>query len=522
MSLKDNFLSRNAVVLGLFLFALWTLEASEKPNVIVVLVDDMGFSDLGCYGSEIKTPNLDQLAASGIRYTAAHNVSKCYPSRAALLSGLYFQRSDREYSNSALFGEVLRPIGYRTLWSGKNHSNTDPRTRGFDRFYGLMGGASNHFNPGDKARPGEGIPAGAKKGKWIIGDKEIRGFVPEDKSWYSTDAMTDAAMSWLKEYEDEQKPFFLYLSYTAPHYPLHAKPEDIARYKGVYDLGYDVIRNARYRKQIEIGMFDEKTTPLSIADQTTPWNRLEEDERAKEILRMEIYAAMIDCIDQNIGRLVSYLKSVKKFENTLILFASDNGACASTDKPAKGDRSGAFGGVNSYECTGLSWANVSNTPFRFYKLNSYEGGTTTSMIAHWPKGISQKNTFNHENIHFVDIMPTIMEITGASYPGEAKKVALNQPDGVSLVPTFSGENLNRNKPVFYEYNNGAAIQEGSLKLVRNKNWELYDLSKDRTETKNIIHEFPEVYRDLESKWQKWYLQLTGLDYKESKNSKKRK
>ncbi len=488
------------------------VRAGDRPNIIMILVDDMGYSDLGCYGGEIQTPNLDSLAASGIRYTAAHNTSKCYPSRGALVTGLYFQRSDREFANAATFGEVLRPAGYRTLWSGKRHGKTNPLTRGFDRFYGLLGGASNHWNPGDKARPGEGIPAGAGKGKWMINDQEVKGFVPEDTSWYSTDAMTDAALGWLQEYQGEEKPFFLYLAYTAPHYPLHAKPEDIAKYDGMYDTGYDVIRDARYQRQLEMGLFDAATAPLSAAEQTTPWAELSADERQKEILRMQIYAGMIDCVDQNIGRLVAYLKGAGEYDNTLILFASDNGACASTDKPAGGDRSGEFGGVNSYECTGLSWANVSSTPFRFYKLKSYEGGTNTPLIAHWPQGITERNVFNRDSCHFIDIMSTVMELGGATYPGEAENVAVSQPDGVSLVPTFTGQPLDRNAPIFYEYGSGAAIQDGAIKLVRAKEWELYDLSKDRAETVNLIEQYPELARDLLKQWNAWYTECTGDDF----------
>ncbi|EDM28482.1 arylsulfatase [Lentisphaera araneosa HTCC2155] len=493
--------------------------SAEKPNVIFILVDDMGYSDLGCYGSEIKTPNLDKLAANGIRYTATHNTSKCYTSRACLLSGMYYQRLDREMTKVANLGEVIRPTGYRTLWSGKNHNGGKPWERGFDRFYGLMGGASNHFNPGGKARPGEPEPAGSG-GKWIIDDKEVKGYVPEDKNWYSTDAMTDAALGWLKEYESEEKPFFLYLAYTAPHYPLHAKAEDMAKYEGVYDVGYDVIRNARYKRQLEMGMFDEATTPLSAVDQKKPWAELSEQEKKDEILRMQIYAGMIDCIDQNIGRVTSYLESVGKLDNTLIMFASDNGACASTDKPAK-NQTGPIGSINSYECTDLSWANVSNTPFRFYKLNSHEGGILTPMIASWPKGIDQKNVFNRENIHFIDIMPTLMDLAGATYPGEAKNVALKKPDGVSLVPSFTGEKINRNVPIFYEYGSGKAVQEGNMKLVGVKEWELYDLSKDRSETKNLINEQPEVAKSLADKWNSWYTGITGLNYEEEKERKKK-
>ena len=221
---------------------------------------------------------------------------------------------------------------------------------------------------------------------------------------------------------------------------------------------------------------------------------------------------MIDCVDQNIGRLIAYLKGAGEYDNTLILFASDNGACASTDKPAGGDRSGEFGGVNSYECTGLSWANVSSTPFRFYKLKSYEGGTNTPLIAHWPQGITERNVFNRDSCHFIDIMSTVMELGGATYPGEAENVAVSQPDGVSLVPTFTGQPLDRNAPIFYEYGSGAAIQDGAIKLVRAKEWELYDLSKDRAETVNLIEQYPELARDLLKQWNAWYTECTGDDF----------
>ncbi len=484
---------------------------AAPPNILIVLVDDMGFSDIGCYGGEIKTPNLDSLAANGIRYTAMRNTAKCYPTRTSLMTGHYFQRTDRDFSNTATIGEVLRPAGYHTFWSGKHHATFIPTTRGFDRFYGLVGGACNFWNPGGTPRPGENEAARKSSANWVVDGKLRKEYSPQDKNWYATDAITDTALEWLEE-SDDGKPFFLYLSYTAPHYPLHAWPEDIRKYEGMYDVGYDAIRAARYKRQLEMGLFDAETAPLSEARPKVPWNDLSTDERKKEIRRMEIYAAMIDRVDQNLGRVFDHLKAAGKFENTLVLFLSDNGACAQVPKTFKGDTSGEMGGVNSYPTIGQSWANVSNTPFRFYKLDSYEGGINTPMIAHWPKGIKKKGTFSREVCHLIDILPTCMELAAADFPGESPTPNIKPPDGISLVPTFSDKSLNRANPLFWEFGSGAAVQEGDMKLVRKKKWELYDLSKDRTETVNLASKQPELAAKMESAWNAWFEDCTGESF----------
>ncbi|PHR95022.1 MAG: arylsulfatase [Blastopirellula sp.] len=485
---------------------------AERPNILLVLVDDMGFSDIGCYGGEINTPNLDKLASSGIRYTAMRNTAKCYTTRASLISGLYFQRTDREFSHTATLGEVLRPSGYHTFWSGKHHATFIPTTRGFDRFYGLVGGACNFWNPGGTPRPGEKEAARKSSASWVVDGQFQKDYSPEDKNWYATDAITDTALNWLKETEDDGKPFFLYMAYTAPHYPLHAWPEDIAKYEGVYDAGYDAIRSARYKRQLEMGLFNAKTTPLSEATPKVPWNELSAEEKKKEIRCMEIYAAMIDRVDQNLGRVFDQLKRTGKFDNTLVLFLSDNGACAEQPTKFIGDVSGELGGLNSFPTVGPSWANVSNTPFRFYKKDSYEGGINTPMIAHWPNGIKQKGSFFRETCHLIDIMPTCIELAGAAYPGESPTPHVKPPDGVSIQPSFTGKSLNRSKPLFWEFGGGAATQQGDMKLVRKKTWELYDLSKDRTETVNLAGKLPKHAAHMEAQWHAWFKECTGMNY----------
>ncbi len=493
--------------------------AQPRPNILLVLVDDMGFSDIGCYGGEIKTPNLDALAANGIRYTAMHNTAKCYPTRASLVTGIYFQRTDREFSHSATMGEVLRPAGYRTLWSGKHHAGFVPTTRGFDRFYGLLGGACNFWNPGGTARPGEREAARKSSAKWFVDGQLQKAYVPKDKSWYATDSITSNALDWLKAYEKEDKPFLLYLAYTAPHYPLHAFPEDIQKYEGVYDAGYDAIRMARYQRQLDMGLFKKENASLSEATPKIPWDELSQTEKAKEIRRMQVYAAMIDRVDQNLGRVFSYLKNAGQFDNTLVVFLSDNGACAQRPTKFQGDLSGDIGTVNSFEMVGQSWANVSNTPFRFYKQDSYEGGIATPMIVHWPQGIALKGAFCRETCHLVDWMPTLMALTGASYPGESKEPGISKPDGVSLLPSFAGQTLNRARPLYWQFGGGAAIQKGNLKLVRKRTWELYDLEKDRTETRDLASQQPDRVRQLSAAWDAWYKETTGQTYAPKKRAK---
>ena len=490
--------------------------AAKRPNVVLILADDMGYSDLGCYGGEIKTPNLDSLASNGIRYTQAYNTSKCWTTRISLLTGLYHHRSDRDFSNTALVGEILKPAGYRTWWSGKHHASFNPHGRGFDHFSGFLGGAINFWNPGDKAREGEDVPGWKAVYTWAFDKKLVKPYLPS-KDFYATDDFTDWGLEWLDEKERADAPFFLYMAYNAPHWPLHAYPEDIAKYDGVYDEGYEAIRKARHRRQLEIGLFDEGTTALSEPEHKV-WSTLSPKERKEEALRMQIHAAMVDRMDQNIGRLLAKLRETGKLENTLIIFLVDNGS--SHERPKRGGKNAEaqWGSVGSFEAIGQSWANATNSPLRKWKVQGLEGGICTPMIAHWPDGIKlPKKSISREPCHLIDFVPTFMELAGerARYPKN-----LSRLDGISLTPTFDGEKLERAKPLFFQYGGWQVIREGSWKLVQKKNdpWQLYDLSRDRTETKNLAPQFPERVLKMKSLWEGW-AQEVELKVKSTKSRK---
>ena len=474
---------------------------AERPNIVLILADDMGYSDLGCYGGEIQTPNLDSLAENGLRYTQAYNTSKCWTTRISLLTGLYHHRSDRNFQNTALIGEILRSAWYLTWWSGKHHAGFNPYDRGFDHFSGFLGGAINFWNPGDRARKGESLSGWQAVYSWAFDDKVIKPFNP-GKEFFATDAFTDWSLKWLDESKGREKPFFLFLSYNAPHWPLHAHPEDIAKYDGIYDEGYEAIRQARYQRQLEMGLFEPKTAPLSDPEHEL-WSNLSQKEKKEEALRMEIHAAMVDRMDQNIGRLVKRLKKLQKFENTLIFFLVDNGA--SHERPKRGTKNSKaeWGSVGSFEAIGKSWANAINSPFRKWKVQGLEGGICTPMVAHWPEGIKlPRKSISREPCHLIDFVPTFMELAGdkAIYPKNLPKL-----DGISLKPTFSGMKLKRVKPLFFQYGSWQVIRQNQWKLVQKKTepWQLYDLSKDRTETKNLADLFPELTAQMKNEWGKW-------------------
>jgi arylsulfatase len=287
-------------------------KTKKRPNFLLILVDDMGYSDLGCMGGEAKTPHLDKLSQNGLHFTQMYNTAKCFPTRACLLTGVYFQQTDKDFKNTATIGEVLRPIGYRTLWSGKHHSDFNPRTRGFDRFSGLLAGFCNFWNPGNKPikdQPFPGMRRRSDSYPWAFDDKIIHPFVPDDPKFYTTDAFTDWGLEWLDEYSKEDNPFFLYMAYTAPHWPLHAWPEDIKKYKGVYDQGFGAVRAARYKRQKERGLFDPKIAPLYEPEAgQQKWDDLTADQKKLQAQKMEVHTAMVDRVDQNVGRLINKLK----------------------------------------------------------------------------------------------------------------------------------------------------------------------------------------------------------------------
>jgi arylsulfatase len=435
-----------------------------------------------------------------------YNTAKCYPTRVCLLTGLYFQQSDREFNRTATIGEVLRPAGYRTWWSGKHHARFNPYERGFDHFSGFLGGAINFWNPGDQARPGEPPPAGRSVYTWAFDDELVKPFMP-DRDFYSTDAFTDWALEWLDE-TDEDTPFFLYIAYNAPHWPLHAWSEDIAKYRGVYDRGYEVVRNTRYRRQVDMGLFDANTAPLSEPEYASDggWDDLSADEQQHEAQRMEIHAAMVDRVDQNVGRLVARLRQTGRLDNTLILFLADNGASPERPK-VQHDPEAAWGSVGSFESIGRSWATVANTPLRKWKTSSYEGGIDTPMIAHWPEGIVSPGRICRDPYHLIDVMPTLVQLTGATYPGKLNGQVIPPMQGVSLLPSLQDEPIGagyREKPIFWQFGKGKAVRRGKWKLVSGRSpWQLYDMSSDRTETRDLAEEHPETAKALAAQWDTW-------------------
>jgi arylsulfatase A-like enzyme len=513
---KDT--SMKTFLLTLLMAACGSLMAAEKPNILIIFVDDMGWSDIGAYGSEIKTPNLDSLAMNGIRFTQFYNTSKCNTSRACLLTGLYAQQcgmmSPGAMKNAATLGEVLRPAGYRTLASGKHHGTENLVERGFDHYYGLRDGCCNFWNPGRK-REGEPEPGRKSSNRaWCDDEKTYQPYTPEDKNFYTTDAFTDRALKWLDEPELKEKPFLLYLAFTAPHYPLHAWPKDIAKYKGVYDGGYETIRKARYERMVKAGLVDPAKNPLPAWD-GDDWKALSDEARAKEIKRMEIYAAMLDRVDQNVGRVVAKLKAQGKFENTVILFASDNGGCAEgTGAKIKSTKLEDFGTVASYETVGQSWATVQNTPLRKWKNWSLEGGIRTPLIVHWPKMITSGGKICHEPAHLIDIMPTAVELSNATYPPKTMQAAIPPMQGVSLVPTFTGNPLRRPNPIFWQWSAGGAIRDGNFKAVfwggrqSGKSWELHDMSMGPNEANDLSKTHPEKLEALKAQWEAWYASVS--------------
>jgi len=485
----------------------------KKPNIILIMVDDMGYSDIGCYGGEINTPNIDRLAAGGIRFRQFYNNSICVPTRASLLTGLYSQQvgvygnSPKIYENCITLGELLQTAGYRTLMTGKWHAQQIPVERGFDRYFGLCDGCCNFFNPGPR-RPGEPEPGRKKTSygyprRWAVDDKEYRPYTITKKDFYTTDAFTDYALQYLEEYENEEKPFFLYLAYTAPHYPLHALPEDIAKYRGKYMIGWDKLRVQRFERMKEIGVLGQDLV-LPDRDEMVPaW----EDIKDKDAwdLTMSVYAAMIDRVDQNIGRVLKKVRDRGEEENTLILFLSDNGGCAgeanyTPDIPA--------GPVESYRSVDPPWANASNTPFRKYKVWDHEGGICTPFIAYWPNVIKKTGEYTDQVGHIIDIMATFVDMTGAEYPSSYKGRTVLPMEGKSLLPVFEGKQRRGHKSLYWQISPGKnhAIRQGDWKLVTNSDndpWELYNLKTDRVEMKDLSWKYPEKVKELEKLYQTW-------------------
>jgi len=484
--------------------------SASRPNIVLIMADDMGFSDLGCYGGEIATPNLDRLAKGGVRFTQFYNTAKCFPSRACLLTGVYAQqcgmaRRPGVLTNCATLGEVLRAAGYRTLMAGKHHGTENPCDRGFDRYFGLRDGACNFFNPG-KQRQGEPKPAQKRPNRaWCIDKKLYRPYTPPEKDFYATDYFAKYAIKYLDEYRNEKKPFFLYLAFTAPHDPMMAWPDDIAKYKGKYLAGYEKVRNARYKRQVEMGLIDAEAFRLSPRA-PKDWDSLSEDKKTEEDLRMAVYAAMVDRMDQNIGKLLDKIRELGKEDNTLVMFCSDNGGSAEVVRIGAGE----IGTMTRWSSVRGPWANVSNTPFRKYKNFSHEGGICTPLIAYWPDVIKNGGRISHRVGHFIDFMATFAEVAGAKYPTTFKGQKIVPLEGESMLAALRGTSDRRDGALFWQWSRGRAVRQGKWKLVTwgsrkgvGFNWELYDMTKDRTELNDLSESHGETVRqlaDLHAEW----------------------
>lgn len=518
---------------------------AARPNILLILADDMGYSDIGCYGSEIRTPNLDQLAANGLRFSQFYTTPKCFPSRAALLTGLYphqvgLGRKPGKLQHGVTLAEVLRDAGYHTWMVGKWHGKDQPVHRGFERYFGLNDGESNHFNPGNQ-RPGEPVPATDKGVRvWGIDEQIYQPYTPTDPKFYTTDAFTDYALRYLDEQRDDQ-PFFLYVAYTAPHYPIQAWPQDIAKYRGKYRVGWDAVRLARYERQRALGLLQPDTPlaprgniELAFVRDLGPWLPKFWDDHGDILpwasvtghddwdLKMSVYAAMVDRMDQNVGRLLAKLRALKKDQNTLVIFLSDNGASAGSHhtgtRPEVAPASGP-GPMDSFHTYDAPWASLSDVPFRGYKDDCYEGGLATPAILSWPQGISAHGTITSQVAHVMDLMPTVLELSGASYPQTYHDETIPPVAGHSLVPIWQHGTRSGYDYLYWEYNGDRAVRHQDWKLVSlvNKPWELYDLKTDRAEVHNVAAEHPDIARNLADHWQTWSKQL-GIDKLKPKKS----
>jgi len=525
---------------------------NRKPNVVLILNDDMGYSDIGCYGGEVETPNLDRLAANGLRFSSFYNTARCSPSRASMLTGLHphqtgvgiltYDSGPEGYAGNlnhrcVTIPQVLKANGYRTYMSGKWHvassltkpTDTWPLQRGFDEFYGTIIGAGSFYDPNTLTRGNENV------------EHEARA-----DGFFYTDAISDQAVAYIDAHAQQHAgtPFFEYVAYTAPHWPLHAHEEDIAKYQGRFDAGWDALREARLDKLVASGIL-KAHWKLTDRDPTQPpWTEAEQDEqfRAWTLRCMEVYAAQIDRMDQGIGRILAALERTGQLDDTLVIFLADNGACAE-DIPesvtidelvnklmiaratTRGGEPVHFGNdvhrmpgpENTYQSYGTAWANLSNAPFRLYKHWIHEGGISTPLIAHWPSGIdrSESGGLRHAPGYLPDIMATIVEATGATYPSTFEGHAIDPLEGQSLLPVFTNDRaaLENRKPMFWEHEGNAAVRIGKWKLVKRypRDWELYDMDADRTELRDLAASDPERVRSMAAQYDAWAKRCGVLD-----------
>ena len=526
------------------------LPAAPRPNIVLIMADDMGYSDIGCYGGEIQTPNLDRLAAEGLRFTDFYNVGRCCPTRASLMTGLYphetgvgWMMTDWNHPgyrgdlnrSCVTIAEALKPAGYATYMSGKWHLTRQrghwtgdsqlmskdnwPRQRGFDRFYGVVGGGGSYYKPPTLALDNTPIP-------------------PDTKDFYFTDAISDKAVEYIRDHFKSQsnKPFFLYLSYTASHWPLHAPEAEIAKYRGRYNAGWDLLRSERYRRMLRMGLLLKQWTLTPRDDRVPAWESVQN--RSWQARRMEVYAAQVDVMDQGIGRVIQALKQTRSFANTLILFLADNGGCAEEIPPewkrrrllsvaveTRDQRPVQIGNLedvtpgpeDTFQSYGRSWANASNTPFRLYKHYVHEGGIATPLIAHWPQGLKTKaGSLTRQPGHAVDVMATALELADATYPREYKGNPIRPLQGESLLSVLQGRRQKRG-PIYWEHEGHRAVREDMWKLVSKfpGKWELYDLEADRTETTNVSGDHSRRVKSMAAKYETWARRSQVLPWEEA-------
>ena len=537
---------------------------AERPNIVLVMADDMGYTDIGCYGGEIATPTLDRLATNGLRYTQFYNTSRCCPTRAALLTGLYSHQAgiglmtgDRGWEayrgdlnrRCVTMAEVLGDAGYRTYMSGKWHGTRHvgpdsdnanwPLQRGFERFYGTIIGAGSFYDPATLCR-----------GNTFITPENDPLYRPDD--YYYSDAISDNAVAFLQEHAEEEadSPFFLYVSYTSAHWPMHAPEEDVARYDGVYDAGYEPIRLARQRRAIELGVLD---AAWELSPGRADWETFEH--KAWDVRCMQVYAAMVEVMDRGIGRIVAELERQGLLEETLIVYLQDNGGCAEAfGRASNAEREADFdyepfgpddlqskiwppmqtrdgrwvrtgpevmpGAEDTFVGYGTGWANASNTPFRGFKHDAYEGGISTPFVVHWPEGIAAERAgaVVDAPCHLIDLMPTFVTVADAPYPEQRGGESIQAMEGVDLSPSFAGEELERVSPLGFEHHGNQALREGRWKIVsqyaanQERSWELYDMQLDRTEQHDLSEEQPERLERMVAAWQAWATRVGARDW----------
>ncbi len=536
--------------------------ANDRPNIIVILADDLGYSDLGCYGGEIRTPNIDALGAGGVRFTQLYNSARCCPSRASLITGLYPSQAGigdfttnqpsktrgpgylgRLSESCATIAEVLKPAGYGCYYVGKwhMHPETGPIKRGFDEFYGYTRGHSHDQYDADYYIR---LPEGRKK--------EID---PPAQDYYATDVFNQYALEFIRKGQNSDKPWFLFLGHSSPHFPVQAPAERADKYDEVYRRGWDVLRSERFRRMQKIGLVDGerwKFTPRSIvpvdrddiangfSGKPNPaWDSLDKDRQLDLARRMAVFAAMVETVDQGVGQIVEHLQQTGDLDNTLILFLSDNGACyewgpfgfdgtsrKGTTTLRTGDDLQKIGGRGTHQSYGSAWANLGNTPFQLYKHFTHEGGISTPFIAHWPAGIGQPNIWVREPAHLMDVMPTLMEVAKAKYPDELRGNAITPLEGTSLLPAMRGQTL-PDRSIGFDHQAAHALRSGDWKIVWSKRmphelkWELYNLAEDRCELNDLAEKFPGRVKSMADEWEAW-AQHVGVTWDHDDDQGKKK